>query len=117
MRARSVTVAFLVGSDRHLRGMRMHRTIGENDFDVAAAGAARLPFRQRERTKIGHKVGLPHVLSRPDRQEVTLAGEIALASDTLGKRKWIVEKKALVAKHVEQERQVIGGNKPNGLGA
>ena len=91
MRARAVAVRLLVGADRHLRRVRVHRAVREDDLDVAAAGAARLPFRQRERAEIGDEIGLPHVLAGLDRHEIAFAGEIALAADALGKRERIVE--------------------------
>src|SRR5215813_6586427 len=117
MRAGPVAMALLVGADRHLRGVRMERAVGEDDLDVAAAGAARLPFRQRQRAEVGHEVRLPHMLAGPDRQEVAFAGEVALAPDPLRKGARIVEQKPLVAEDIEQERQVVGGNEPHRFGA
>ena len=111
----AVPMAFLVGADRHFRRVRVHRAVGQDDLDVAAAGAAGLPFRQRERAKVGHEIGFPHVLARPDRKKVPLACKVAIASDAFRKGEGIIEQKIFVAKDVEQEGQVVRRDEPHRL--
>ena len=115
MRAWAMPMALLVGADRHFRRVRVHRAVGQDDLDVAAAGAAGLPFRQRERAKVGHEIGFPHVLARPDRKKVPLACKVAIASDAFRKGEGIIEQKIFVAKDVEQEGQVVRRDEPHRL--
>ncbi len=57
MRARPVRVALLVGADRELRDVAVHRALGHVEADMAAAGAALLGADQRQVDRIGHEIG------------------------------------------------------------
>src|SRR5581483_7478322 len=97
--------------------MRVHRAVGEDDLDVAAANAARFPCGQRQRAEIGDEVRLPHMIARLHLDEVAFAREISFLSHAFGEREAVVEDEALVAIHVHEERQVVGRNQTQRLAA
>ena len=80
MRARAVAVPLLVGADRELRDVAVHRALGHVEADVAAAGTALLGGDQRQIHRVGDEVGLEQqaLLLALAREIVGLAGEAVL---------------------------------------
>ena len=56
--ARPVRMALLVGADRELRDVPVHRALGHGEADVPAARAALLGGDQRQIDRVRHEVGL-----------------------------------------------------------
>ncbi len=112
-----MAVPLLVGADRHLGHVRVHRAVGQHEHDVAAARTARVPLLQFERAEIGDEVRLPHVPAGPHRQEGAVAFELLGPAEPLGERLRVVPDELLVPEHVQDERQVRHCHDARRLGA
>ncbi len=113
----AVPVRLLVCSDRHLRGMSMHRAVRQDEFHVRAARAALLPGLELEGSEVGDEVRFPHMPSRTHRDEIALAAEEARAALTLREFAGVFEDEGLVAKKVEKQRQIGRHGKARALPA
>ena len=80
VRPGTVAMRFLIGGDRELRDMAVHRALGHVEADVAAAGAALLGLDQRQVDGVGDEVGLQQqtLLLALVGEIVRLAGEAVL---------------------------------------
>ncbi len=87
----------------------MHRAVGQDELHVGAAGAALLPGLELEGGQIRDEIRLPHVAPRPNRDEVTLALEIALLALAIMELEAVVEDESGVVEQVQHDRQVCGG--------
>src|SRR5258707_14120904 len=50
------------------------------------------------------------MLAGLDRQEIAFACKVALTSDAVREREWIVEQEVFIAKDIEKKRQIVGRN-------
>src|SRR5438876_679420 len=69
----TVAMRLFIGAHRHLRGMRMHGALGEDEHHVRTAGAASLPGLELEAGEVGNEIGLPHVAARAHGNELAFA--------------------------------------------
>jgi hypothetical protein len=111
----TVAVRLFVGADRHLRGVRVHGAVGEDEHHVRSAGAALLPGLELEAGEIGDEVGLPHVAARAHRNELAFAAEIFRRPLAFGKVVAVVEHEGFVVEEVEYEREIVGRGEPRAL--
>src|SRR5690349_21627648 len=58
MGARAVAVRLLVGADRKLRNVAVHRALGHVEADMAATGSALLGGDERQVDRVGHEIRL-----------------------------------------------------------
>src|SRR5262249_27813627 len=100
----AVAMRFLISARRHLRDMRMHAAVGENELDVGAAGAARLVGLQLEAFEIGDEIRLPHMAALPHQKEIALARIVFILADAVGERRLGVEDEVLVVEYVHDQR-------------
>src|SRR5437763_12633626 len=113
MQPRSVPMPFLVGPDWHFRNMGADRALAQQQLNVGRSGAARLPWLELERAKIGDEIRLPEITAGPDRGHCAFAAVIARQPLALRKWKPIVEEECLVVKDVHEDAQRIGAGEPH----
>ena len=87
----AVAMGFLVGADRHLRRVRMHGAVGQDEHHVRAAGSALGPVLELEGGEVGDEVRLPHVAAGAHRDELAFAAEIFRRALPLGEFVGVVE--------------------------
>src|SRR5947207_423083 len=90
------------GPRRDVGDMRMHGAVGEHDIDVAVAGAARLPFRQRDRAGIGNEARFPEMPAGRERDELALTRKRIRACRAVREGVGMIEQEALVAEDIHE---------------
>src|SRR5215469_5530094 len=100
----AVAVRLLVGANRHFRDVRVHSALGQHEHDVRPSRAPGFPFLQLEARKVGYKVRLPLMPTRPDRDEFTLSLEEVLMPEPVPKRARVVEHEVEIVERLEHQR-------------
>ena len=101
--------------------MRVHRAVGENERDVAAAFAARFEVVELEAGEVVDEVRLPHVLRRRlvaaavVRVVLAAALEMLFGAGALGELERVGEDEIEVVIEVDRQRRVVGARDPRGL--
>src|SRR5688572_6397064 len=75
-----VAMRLLVGANRHIGDMGMHRAVCENQHQILAAGSSTRNLPQLDRIHVGYEVRFPHMVSGPDWDKSTLALEVSSLS-------------------------------------
>ena len=114
---RAVPMRLLVGADRHLRGVRMHGAVRQDEHHVGAACAPLVPGLELEAGEIGNEIGLPHVAAGPHRNELAFAAEIFGRALPFRKIKGVGEHEGFAVEEIEHHGEIVGRGEPRALAA
>ena len=113
---RAVPMRLLVGADRHLRGVRMHGAVRQDEHHVEAACAPLVPGLELEAGEIGNEIGLPHV--GPGRTGMNSPSPPKyFAAPCIRKIKGVGEHEGFAVKEIEHHGEIVGRGEPRALAA
>ena len=110
MIAGAVAVRLLVGARRHLGYVRVHRAVGEQEDQTAAAGAAVGEILQPDPLEIGDEVRLPGVVALADQFNTPSPAKYSSLADPVVEVETVVEHEAFIVEQIEHHRQVGRGS-------
>src|SRR5262249_261988 len=102
----AVAMRLLVRAGRHLGHVRVHRTIGQQKYQAAAAGTTVGEIGKLDPLEIRDEVRFPGVVSLADEIQHPFSSEVLLFSEPIFEVEAIIEDESFVVEKIEHHRQV-----------